>query len=175
MTHKLRVAVVGVGRWGYNVARSLAKIDACSLVALVDTSLERLTEVSAELGIETVTEHFDDVLGDAVDAVVIATPPESHARLARLALEAGKHVFVEKPLATSLADGLELERVAKGAHRVVMAGHLLRFHGGVAVLRRLMASGDLGRVEFLVSRRLGWRAADRCGPWWSLAPHDLAV
>lgn len=175
MTAKLRVAVVGVGRWGYKLAKTLATIESCEVVTLCDSSLERLTQVAGELNVGSASEHFDDVLGEGVDAVVLATPPESHARLARLAVNAGKHVFVEKPLATSLADGLELQQAARTANRLVMAGHLLRFHGGVAALRKLVASGELGRVELMVSRRLGWRAADRCGPWWSLAPHDLSV
>lgn len=175
MTARLRVAVVGVGRWGYNLAKSLAQIETCELATLCDSSLARLEEVARELKPANASEHFDDVLGDDIDAVVIATPPESHARLARLAVNAGKHVFVEKPLATSLADGLELQQVARAANRVVMAGHLLRFHGGVSSLRNLVSSGELGRVELMASRRLGWRAADRCGPWWSLAPHDLSV
>jgi len=175
MTRRVRIAVVGVGRWGYNLARSLSRLDSCELVALCDSSLERLTEVGRELGVAMTTEHFDDVLDHGIDAVVIATPPESHARLARLAVNAGKHVFVEKPLATSLAEGLELEQAARAADRLVMAGHLLRFHGGVSAVRRLIADGELGRVELMTSQRLGWRAADRCGPWWSLAPHDLSV
>jgi predicted dehydrogenase len=175
VTRSLRVAVVGVGRWGYNLARALSQIETCELRVLCDSSLERVQQVASDLHIARTTEHFDDVLDECIDAVVIATPPESHARLARLAVDAGKHVFVEKPLATSLADGVELEQVARTRRRVVMAGHLLRFHGGVAKLRELVSSGELGRVEMMASRRLGWRDADRCGPWWSLAPHDLSV
>jgi predicted dehydrogenase len=175
VTRSLRVAVVGVGRWGYNLAKSLSRLETCELVALCDSSMERLQEVARDLQIRAISEHFDDVLEHGIDAVVIATPPESHARLARLAVEAGKHVFVEKPLATSLAEGLELEQAARAGQRLVMAGHLLRFHGGVAAMRRLIGAGELGRLELMVSRRLGWRAADRCGPWWSLAPHDLSV
>ncbi|MGC4065940.1 MAG: Gfo/Idh/MocA family oxidoreductase [Polyangiaceae bacterium] len=121
------------------------------------------------------TEHFEDLLNPGTDAVVIATPPETHARLARLAVQADKHVFVEKPLATSLAEGLELEHLAMARGKLLMAGHLLRFHGGVNCLRRLIETGELGQLEISLSRRLGWRAADRCGPWWSLAPHDLSV
>lgn len=175
MTRRLRVAVVGVGRWGYNLVRALSQIETCELVTLCDTSLERLESVANEFEVGRTSEHFDDVLDDSVDAVIIATPPETHARLARLAVDSGKHVFVEKPLATSLADGLQLEQAANSNHRVLMAGHLLRFHGGVAALRGLVSSGKLGRIELIASRRLGWRAADRCGPWWSLAPHDLTV
>lgn len=171
MSPKLRVAVLGVGRWGYNLVRTLADIESCELVAICDTNLQRAKAIAFEFGISVASEFVE---GDA-DALVIATPPETHARQARLAVESGMHVFVEKPLATSLADGLELEQVATRSQKLVMAGHLLRYHEGVACLRRLVTAGELGTIEFSVSRRLGWRAADRCGPWWSLAPHDLSV
>jgi len=175
VSRALRVSVLGLGRWGAILARTLAELEDVRIVALFDSSLERLRPVADDLRVERCSEIVDDVLAEDVDAVVIATPPETHAELARRAVELGKHVFVEKPLATSLADGLELERAATRAGRLVMAGHLLRFHGGVAVLRPLIAEGRLGAIELGVSRRLGWRNADRCGPWWSLAPHDLSV
>jgi predicted dehydrogenase len=175
MTGKLRVAVVGVGRWGCNLARTLVELPTCDVVMLCDSNLQQAERCALELGVPRATEHFEDVLDSSVDAVVIATPPDSHARLSRLSVEAGKHVFVEKPLATSLADGLELEQVSTGSRKLLMGGHLLRFHGGVGCLRRLVETGALGAIDFSLSRRLGWRAADRCGPWWSLAPHDLSV
>jgi predicted dehydrogenase len=175
MSRPLQVAVIGVGRWGAILARAVSEIEQAKVVVLCDSSLARLAPVAAELRVSRASEIVDDALADDVDAVVIATPPETHAELARRAVEAGKHVFVEKPLATSLADGLALERAATRAGRLVMAGHLLRFHEGVAKLRTLVNNGDLGRIELAVSRRLGWRNADRCGPWWSLAPHDLSV
>jgi predicted dehydrogenase len=171
----LRVSVVGVGRWGYYLAKTLAELKGCELVTLCDSNLQRAQEIASDLNVPRVTEHFEDLLDPSTDAVVIATPPETHARLARLAVQADKHVFVEKPLATSLAEGLELEHLAMIRGKLLMAGHLLRFHGGVSCLRRLIETGELGQLEISLSRRLGWRAADRCGPWWSLAPHDLSV
>ncbi len=176
MTEPLRVAVVGVGRWGVNLASTLMRLPGCRVVALCDWNLELVVRVATELAVPWATENYDELLANPdIDAVLLATPPEEHAMQARLALEAGKHVFVEKPLATSLADGLAIERAALSARRLVMAGHLLRYHAGVTALREIVTSGQLGRVRFAVSRRLGWRNADRCGPWWSLAPHDLCV
>ncbi len=176
MTPPLRVAVVGVGRWGVNLARAVARLDTAQLCALCDGDAERLAEVAELLQVPRTYGLYDELLADPdIDALMIATPPETHAWMGRQAVEAGKHVFVEKPLATSLSDGLALERVATASGKLVMAGHLLRYHGGVAALRRLVAQGELGKIDFAVSRRLGWRAADRCGPWWSLAPHDLSV
>jgi len=175
VTRPLRVAVVGVGRWGYNLARALSMLPSCEVAVLCDSNLARAEQIAFDLNVPRTTEHFEDLLEAGIDAVVIGTPPESHARLAQLAVKAGKHVFVEKPLATSLADGLELEQAATQSGKLLMAGHLLRFHEGVACLRRLITSGELGSRDISVSRRLGWRAADRCGPWWSLAPHDLSI
>jgi len=173
---KLGVAVVGVGRWGVNLLRALGEFDSCRVVCVHDGSAEQAAEAAAAFPGVEVASSYDELLLDArVQAVLLATPPETHGPLARQALESGKHVFVEKPMATSLADALALERIAQRGNCLVMAGHLLRFHGGVAALRHLVSQGHLGHVEFAVSRRIGWRASDRCGPWWSLAPHDLSV
>jgi len=173
---RLGVAVVGVGRWGLNLLRALGEFDGCRVVLVFDGSEERAAEAGAALPGVEVASSYDELIADSrVQAVLIATPPETHGPLARQALEAGKHVFVEKPMATSWADALSLERTAQRSNCLVMAGHLLRFHGGVAALRHLVAQGQLGHVEYAVSRRIGWRASDRCGPWWSLAPHDLSV
>lgn len=172
----LGVAVVGVGRWGVNLIRVLRQFDSCRVVLVHDGAEGRAAEAMAGLPQIGIAASFDEVLSNKeVHAVLLATPPESHGPLARQVLEAGKHVFVEKPLATSLADALALERTAQRNGCLAMAGHLLRFHGGVAALRQLVAQGQLGSIEFAVSRRIGWRASDRCGPWWSLAPHDLSV
>ena len=172
----LGVAVVGVGRWGSKLLSVLGQFDGCRVVLVHDGSEARAAEAAATVPSVGVAASFDEVLtNDQVHAVLLATPPETHGSLARQVLEAGKHVFVEKPMATSFADALALERTAHRNGCLVMAGHLLRFHGGVAALRQLVVQGHLGSIEFAVSRRIGWRASDRCGPWWSLAPHDLSV
>lgn len=172
----LGVAVVGLGRWGVNLVRVLEQFDGCRVVQVYDASEACMAEAAASFPSVALATALDEVLSNnQVRAVLLATPPETHGELAQQVLEAGKHVFVEKPMATSLADALALERTAHAHGCFAMAGHLLRFHGGVAALRQLVAEGQLGSIEFVVSRRIGWRASDRCGPWWSLAPHDLSV
>lgn len=172
----LGVAVIGVGRWGSVLLRVLSDLDKCRVVMIHDGSHERAEEIAATLPGVAVASSFDDVITNKkVQAVLLATPPETHSQLARQVLEVGKHVFVEKPMATSLADALALERFALRSGCLAMAGHLLRYHGGVAALRQIIADGQLGHIEWALSRRIGWRASDRCGPWWSLAPHDLSV
>ena len=172
----LGVAVVGVGRWGQTLLRVLGTLDTCRVVMVHDSTHATAVDTASALPGVAVAPAFDAVLASAdVHAVLLATPPETHGPLAKQVLEAGKHVFVEKPMATSLADALALERTAHRNGCLAMAGHLLRYHGGVAALRQLVAQGQLGSIEWALSRRIGWRASDRCGPWWSLAPHDLSV
>jgi predicted dehydrogenase len=176
MTGPLGVAVVGVGRWGTTLLRVLGQLEGCRVHYIYDGAQEACSLAAETLPSVEVATAFDQVLSsDRVQAVLVATPPESHGVLAKQILEAGKHVFIEKPMATSLADALALERIARKNNCFAMAGHLLRYHAGVAALRHLIVQGKLGHIEWILSRRIGWRAADRCGPWWSLAPHDLSV
>lgn len=173
---KLGVAVIGVGRWGLNLLRVLGGLDSCRVVCVHDSSENRAVEAAQTLPGVDIASSYDELIADhRVQAVLLATPPETHGPMAQLALEAGRHVFVEKPMATSLADALALERSAHRYDCLIMAGHLLKFHGGVTALRQIVAQGQLGHIEFALSRRIGWRNSDRCGPWWSLAPHDLSV
>lgn len=176
MTEPLGVAVVGVGRWGTTLLRVLGQLEGCRVHFIYDSSQNACNDAAAKHPDIEVALSLDQVLAsDRVRAVLVATPPEYHGLVARQVLEAGKHVFIEKPMATSLADALALERIARKNNCLAMAGHLLRYHAGVAALRHLIVQGKLGHIEWAVSRRIGWRAADRCGPWWSLAPHDLSV
>ena len=176
MTQSLGVAVVGLGRWGTTLLRVLGQLESCRVHYVYDSAEGIAAEAAAHYdGVVAATALEQVLTSPQVQAVLIATTPESHGPIARQVLEAGKHVFVEKPMATSLADALALERTARQKNCLVMAGHLLRYHAGVAAMRHLIVKGSLGHVEWAVSRRIGWRAADRCGPWWSLAPHDLSV
>ena len=176
MTEALGVAVVGVGRWGMTLLRVLGQLGSCQVHCIFDGGQGVAEQAALNYPGLRVAATLDHLLAmPNVQAVLVATPPESHGPIARQVLEAGKHVFVEKPMATSLADALALERIARKNSCLAMAGHLLRYHAGVAALRALILQGRLGPIDWVVSRRIGWRAADRCGPWWSLAPHDLSV
>lgn len=176
MTEPLGVAVVGLGRWGTTLLRVLSQLGSCTVRFVFDGAEGVAAEAASRYEGLAVANTLDQILSNSdVQAVLVATPAESHGVIARQVLEAGKHVFVEKPMATSLADALALERIARKGNCLAMAGHLLRYHAGVAALRQLIVQGRLGQIEWVLSRRVGWRAADRCGPWWSLAPHDLSV
>jgi predicted dehydrogenase len=172
------VGVVGLGYWGPNLARNFDRLPDAELAWLCDADPETLARVAASFPGTRATADLDDLLSDpALDAVVIATPVRTHAALATRVLEAGKHCFVEKPLAQSAEEAeavLEAARAAGG--RTLMVGHLLEYHPGVEKLREMIALGELGDVRYLYSNRLNLgvlRTEENA--LWSLGAHDVAV
>jgi predicted dehydrogenase len=173
----VRVGVVGLGYWGPNLARNLAAIPGCELAWLCDES-ERARERAAPYHPSArLTGALEDLLGDeALDAVVLATPVPTHARLAVAVARAGKHCFVEKPLATTEADAQDAVEAAEQAGRVLMVGHLLEYHPAVARLKELVDDGELGQLYYVYGNRLnlGKLRADE-NALWSLGAHDVSV
>ncbi len=173
----LRIGVVGLGYWGPNLARNFAAIEGVELAYCCDGS-EAARERVAQIFPRTVlTADVDELLGDpSVDAVVLATPVPTHAELAVRVLEAGKHCFVEKPLAQSVADAELAVGAAEAAGRLLMVGHLLEYHPGVARLKELTDSGELGDIYYIYGNRLnlGKLRADE-NALWSLGAHDVSV
>ena len=170
-----RIAVIGAGYWGKNLIRNFAELQA--LGAICDTD-ERVLPYFTQHYPECVTTVSpSDVLGDrTIDAVAIATPAETHGRLVRDALLAGKDVFVEKPLCLTFEGGRELVALAAAQGRVLMVGHLLWYHPAVLTLRQLIAQGELGRIQYIYSNRLNLgRVRKEENILWSFAPHDLSV
>ncbi len=169
------VAVVGHGYWGKNLARNFFELGA--LRTLCDESTAALEAVRAKYPGVVFCGNFDDVLGDPeIAGVVLATPAVRHYEMAKQALLAGKDVFVEKPLALDVKEGAELVRIAADHKRILMVGHILQYHPAVRELKRLIANGDLGRVEYIYSNRLNIgkiRAEENI--LWSFAPHDISV
>jgi predicted dehydrogenase len=174
---KVAVAVVGAGYWGINHVRAFARVPGAELRAVCDpdrAALERAAELApkaARVG------SFEALLDDAaLDAVVLATPAPLHAPQARAALAAGKHVFVEKPMALSPADAESVAAAAKDARKTLMVGHLLLYHPAYEKLHALVRSGEIGDVYYLYSLRvnLGRLRRDESA-LWSFAPHDLSM
>lgn len=168
-----RVAVVGCGYWGRNLVRDFAGLGA--LEAIVDTDAATAAALQERHGGRVL--DFADALADpAIDGIVIAAPAARHYTLARAALEAGKHVYVEKPLALDMAQGRELAALAQVGGRVLMVGHLLRYHPAFVTLQRMVAEGRLGRLRYVYSNRLSFGILRREeDALWSLAPHDLSM
>jgi predicted dehydrogenase len=171
------VAVAGLGYWGPNLARNFAALAGCELRWLCDASeAARERHGPAFPGART-TADLDEVLADdGVDAVVLATPVPTHADLAERVLASGRHCFVEKPLAQSVADAERVVAAARASGKTLMVGHLLEYHPGVIALKGLVDSGELGDIHYLYSNRLnlGKLRADE-NALWSLGAHDVSV
>jgi predicted dehydrogenase len=174
----LRIGVAGLGYWGPNLARNFAALPGCELAWCCDPSEQVRTRAAAQFPGARCTGEIDGLLEDPMlDAVVLATPVPSHAELAVQVLEAGKHCFVEKPLAQSVADAERVVAAAEAAGRVLMVGHLLEYHPGVQKLKELADSGGLGeRIYYIYGNRLnlGKLRADE-NALWSLGAHDVSV
>jgi predicted dehydrogenase len=170
-----RLAQVGLGQWGKNLARNFA--DLADLAWLCDVDEGQHAGLAQRYPGTRLTANLDDVLADdSIEGVVIATPVPTHYELARRTLEAGKHVFVEKPPAMRGAELEELCDVAEERGRVLMPGHLLLYHPGVRKLKELIDSGELGDVLCIYGNRqnLGIVRTNE-NALWSLGVHDLSV
>ena len=167
------VAVVGCGKWGRNLVRTFSSLGV--LRAVVDTDGSAASAAASATGTPALT--LEAVLADDdIGAVAVATPAVHHFPVARASLEAGKHVFVEKPLALDVAQAEELCDRAEVGGRVLMVGHLLRYHPAFVELRRMVAGGRLGRIRYLYSNRLNLgRIRREEDILWSFAPHDVSM
>jgi predicted dehydrogenase len=173
----VRIGVVGLGYWGPNLARNFAAIDGCELTWLCDASAEARAKLASAFPGARATAHIEELLGDPeLDAVVLATPVPTHAELAVRVAQAGKHCFVEKPLATTLADAQRAVEAAGKAERILMVGHLLEYHPAVERLKQLVDDGELGSLYYVYGNRvnLGKLRAEE-NALWSLGAHDVSV
>jgi predicted dehydrogenase len=173
----VRIGVVGLGYWGPNLIRNLNELDSAELRWICDLDEVRLRSIGRRYPAVRTTMSFDDLLGDSsLEAIVIATPVSTHYPLALKALQAGKHVFVEKPLAGSSAEGQELIDLAGASDLVLMPGHTFLYSPPVDAIRRLISSGELGDIYFISTSRvnLGLHQAD-VSVAWDLGPHDFSI
>lgn len=174
---RLRIGVVGLGYWGPNLVRNLAESQRFEIAYLCDVREQALDAVSRRYPGLVCTNRYEEVLRDGdVDAVAIATPVSTHFSLAMSALEAGKHTFVEKPLAGSSEQVVELARVAEANGLVLMPGHTFLYSPAVTVIKDLIDSGELGEIYFVSSSRvnLGLHQPD-VSVVWDLGPHDFSI
>jgi predicted dehydrogenase len=173
----LKVAVVGAGGWGKNLVRVFGQLDGCELAGVCDVDQQALADQRALHPGVLCTPDLDLLLNDpSIQAVVVAVDAPRHHAVARAALEAGKHVFVEKPLTLEVAHARELVELAERKRLRLMVGHLLLYHPAMIQVKRLCDDGELGDIHYLYSQRLNLgiiRSNENA--WWSLAPHDVAV
>jgi len=172
-----RVGVVGAGYWGPNLIRNLAELPGSPLAAVADANPTRLDYIRARYPAVALYDAGATLFNaPGIDAVVIATPAETHYALAREALLAGKHVFVEKPLATSGAQCLELARIAHDRGLTLMAGHTFVHNDALRWTKQQLDAGTLGDVHYLYSRRLNLgQIRQDINVVWNLAPHDISI
>jgi predicted dehydrogenase len=173
----IRVAVVGLGYWGPNLVRNFNELACAEVVAVCDRDADRLELIQRRFPAVQTHTSIDDVLADeTIDAVALATPVSTHFPLGRAVLEAGKHVFVEKPLASSSSECLELTLLAESRGLVLMPGHTFLYSPPVVAVRNLIESGELGDLYFVSTSRvnLGLHQKD-VSVTWDLAPHDFSI
>jgi predicted dehydrogenase len=169
------IGVIGCGYWGRNLVRCVHELGALGAVCdPTPTARQTAQELVPDV---PVFDQPEDLLAESgIDAVMIATPAETHYALASRALAGGKHVFVEKPLTVTVEDGVRLDAQARAAERVLMVGHLLEYHPAILKLRELIREGVLGKIRYIVSHRLNLgKIRSEENALWSFAPHDIAV
>lgn len=173
----ITVGQVGLGQWGPNVLRNFMALPGVRVKMCCDLDEAALRRVASQYpGLETTTDYRRLLDDPEIQAILVTTPSPSHHELAKAALLSGRHVFVEKPLALSVADAQELAALAEAGRHVLMVGHLLLYHPAVVRLKELVDSGDLGDVYYIYTSRLNLGQVRRHeNALWSLAPHDIAV
>lgn len=171
------VAQIGCGYWGPNLLRNIVLNKRCTLKRVVDFSTERREFVRTLYPSVIVSDNNEDIFEDPdIDAVVIATPASSHFELSMMAMRAGKHILVEKPMARTVNEIEEIERLSKAKKLVAMAGHTFLYNAAVRHLKEFIDSGELGEIRYIYSQRLNLgRIRSDTDALWNFAPHDVSI
>jgi predicted dehydrogenase len=177
MSEIINLAVTGIGGWGRNVLRSFASLKGAAVKRICDSSPDRLATAANNCPGAIPTESYAEVLADPeITAVALATPAPMHAAMAKEALEAGKHVYVEKPMTLTAADARELVDLAAAKDLRLMVGHLLEYHPAVGILKDLVESGEIGDTYYMYCERVNLGVVRKEeNSLWSLAPHDISI
>jgi predicted dehydrogenase len=177
MKKTIKVGVVGCGYWGPNLIRNLRQTSDCHLKVVCDASEPRLSHMRRLYPEVATTSQFKDLLGDPeLDGIIIATPARLHYQMAKEALNVGKNVFIEKPMARSEAEAAELESLAQRQGLVLMVGHTFLFSPAVRRMKEIIDAGDIGEVQYISARRLNLGLFQKdINVAWDLAPHDISI
>jgi predicted dehydrogenase len=173
----LNVGVVGCGYWGPNLIRNFRSLPGCNLKLICDTKVERLKHLTSLYpGVEA-DSCFETLLnGAGLDAIAIATPVHLHHGLAKACLRAGKHTFIEKPMASSSQECAELVDLADRHHMTLMVGHTFLYSPAVRKIKEIIASGEIGEIRYISARRLNLGLFQKdINVVWDLAPHDISI
>ncbi len=171
------VAQIGCGYWGPNVLRNFSAQPGCWVKFVAEVNEERQNYVTANFPRSLVVDNIQEVLADPeVEAVIIATPASSHHSIAKRALESGKHVLVEKPLATSTSEADELAKLAQIHDKILMVGHTFLYNAAVRYAKKLLDNEGIGQLYYIYSQRLNLgQVRSDVNAWWNLAPHDVSI
>ena len=174
---RITLAQIGCGYWGPNLLRNFSAMPDCWVKYVVEVSEERRNYVETNFPKTLAVADMDQAFSDPqIDAVLIATPAATHYELTKRALAHGKHVFVEKPLATSTVEAEELGALAQANGRTLMAGHTFLYNAAVRYVKKLLDDGELGQVYYIYSQRLNLgQVRSDVNAWWNLAPHDVSI
>lgn len=177
MTKRVKVGIVGCGYWGPNLVRNFRSLPDCSLKIMCDLSEQRLKHLKTLYPeVEGTTDYHHALNGVGLDAVIIATPVRTHFALAKAALLAGKHTFIEKPMASSAAECEELIAIARKNGLVLMTGHTFLYSPAVRKIKEIVQKGDIGEIRYICARRLNLGLFQKdINVAWDLAPHDISI
>lgn len=177
MSDVVRLGMVGLGGWGKNVVRSFSQAQHCQLKYICDASPKSLEQQSKLYPQATPTSDYQTLINDPeLDAVSIVTPAPMHYDMAKAALLAGKHVYVEKPMTLTADHAAELCELSESLDRKLMVGHLLEYHPVVDMMKKRIDSGELGKIHYMYCQRLNLGVVRQHeNAFWSLAPHDISV
>lgn len=172
----MKIAVIGTGSWGKNLVRNFYELGVLKIVC--DLEEDNLIKARERYPNLLTTSSLKEIIDDKeIDGIVIATPAHTHYEIAKQSLEAGHNVYVEKPLAQNVTEAKELHAIAENKNLTLMVGHLLLYHPAVNKLKQVIASGDLGTVQYVNSDRRNFTANHRkhSNVMWDLAPHDFSM
>lgn len=173
---RVNIGVIGCGYWGPNLIRNLAEVNESNLMVVADLKADRRAYIQRRYPAVQVTSDYTDLFSMPLDAVVVATPPATHFRVARDCLQHGLHVMVEKPLTLTSRDSIELIELARCQDRTLMVGHTFVYNPAVQALKDLITSGELGQVHYIDAVRVNLGLFQPgLDVVWDLAPHDISI
>jgi len=177
MSSKIGIGVVGLGYWGPNLVRNFRALRDCQLRAMCDLSEDRRNHLKALYPEVDAIKDFDSLISDdSIDAIAVATAVKYHHPLAKASLEAGKHTFIEKPMASSTAECQELIQIAHEKNLILMVGHTFLYSPAVRMIKKIVDTGDIGEIRYIATRRLNLGLYQKdINVTWDLAPHDISI
>jgi predicted dehydrogenase len=176
MERTLKIGIIGIGYWGPNLARNFAEANNATLAGIADLDDKRLNSMRARFPNAHITKNYREFFALGFDAVVIATPPKTHYKIAKDCLENGLHVMVEKPITLDVDDAVELNKLAAEKNLRLMTGHTFIYNPAVRAIRNYITSGELGEIYYIdtVRTNLGLFQLE-ADVMWDLAPHDISI